>query len=38
MEFETEYEEILQNIELEIVTYYRREPELIDLEVQNEIE
>ncbi len=38
MEFEQEYEEILQNIELEIVTYYRQEPELIDLEVQNSIE
>lgn len=37
-EFETEYEEILQNIELEIVTYYRQQPELIDLEVQAAIE
>ncbi len=38
MEFETKYQELLQNIELEIVTYYHQEPELIDLEVQNGVE
>jgi hypothetical protein len=38
MSIETEYEEILQNIELEIITYYREEPELIDLEVLTGLE
>ncbi len=38
MTIETEYQEILQNIELEIITYYRQEPELIDLEVLTGIE
>jgi hypothetical protein len=38
MEFEQEYEELLQNIELEIFTYYHQEPDLIDTEVQTAIE
>jgi hypothetical protein len=38
MDFETEYAEILQNIELEIISYYRQEPELIDLEIHTAIE
>jgi hypothetical protein len=38
MTFETEHESIFQNIELEIVTYYHQQPELIDAEVLTAIE
>ncbi len=38
MTFEAEYQEIFQNIELEIITYARQEPELIDLEILTGVE